>query len=139
MFLAGAALATSALVAACSRNGESASTTTPPTPEPSHWHDEGEAGPQRWGELDPAYATCSTGRMQSPIDIVNPSPSGKTSPTLGYRRAPANVVNNGHRAPKASSGWWPATRWCSARRRSWRSPTPMPTTAVLASPSTGGR
>ncbi|MGH9265038.1 MAG: carbonic anhydrase [Acidimicrobiales bacterium] len=96
-FLAGAALATGALLAACSRNGGSASTTTSPSAtEPPHWHYEGEAGPQRWGELDPAYATCSTGRMQSPIDIVNPSPSGTTSPTLAYRRAPANVVNNGH-------------------------------------------
>ncbi len=34
-----------------------------------HWSYEGEGGPANWGKLRPEYATCSTGKRQSPIDI----------------------------------------------------------------------
>ena len=33
------------------------------------WDYVGKTGPLRWGKLDPAYAACSNGREQSPIDI----------------------------------------------------------------------
>ena len=36
---------------------------------PTHWGYEGEVGPGHWGSLDPAYSACSTGKMQSPVDI----------------------------------------------------------------------
>lgn len=31
----------------------------------------GSTGPDRWGSLSPDYAKCSSGRSQSPINIVN--------------------------------------------------------------------
>src|SRR5215211_5592747 len=39
--------------------------------EATHWTYEGEEGPEFWGELDPAFATCSGGTEQSPIDVVD--------------------------------------------------------------------
>ncbi|XP_006659407.1 dioscorin DB3S-like [Oryza brachyantha] len=57
-------------------------------------------GPENWGRLKPEWATCSTGRMQSPInlgllDLVT------LAPRLGYlnytyQNANASVVNRGH-------------------------------------------
>jgi carbonic anhydrase len=35
-----------------------------------HWTCEGEAGPDKWGGLDPADAPCAAGNQQSPIDIT---------------------------------------------------------------------
>ena len=34
-----------------------------------HWSYEGEGAPGNWSKLDPKYATCATGKRQSPIDI----------------------------------------------------------------------
>lgn len=33
------------------------------------WSYEGDGGPAHWGRLRPEYATCATGRRQSPIDL----------------------------------------------------------------------
>ena len=33
------------------------------------WSYDGEAGPQAWGSLDPAFGQCALGRAQSPIDL----------------------------------------------------------------------
>lgn len=30
-----------------------------------------ERGPEHWGELNPEWATCSTGKLQSPIDLLH--------------------------------------------------------------------
>ncbi|RMG32797.1 MAG: hypothetical protein D6732_12955, partial [Methanobacteriota archaeon] len=35
------------------------------------WTYEGETGPEHWGELDPSYETCGSGKSQSPIDLTN--------------------------------------------------------------------
>jgi len=35
----------------------------------ANWTYEGKTGPEVWGRLDPAYAACSKGHEQSPIDI----------------------------------------------------------------------
>ncbi|HKW35087.1 MAG TPA: hypothetical protein VJN92_18895 [Candidatus Acidoferrum sp.] len=37
-----------------------------------HWTYNGAEGPKHWGNLDPAFATCSTGHHQSPINIGTP-------------------------------------------------------------------
>ena len=45
---------------------------SPPAPHekgPPHWSYEGKEGPEHWGDLDPSFATCKLGRVQSPIDI----------------------------------------------------------------------
>ena len=34
-----------------------------------HWGYMGEEGPDRWGQLSPAYSSCANGRNQSPVDL----------------------------------------------------------------------
>ena len=61
-----------------------------------HWTYEGHDGPQRWSELDPAFATCASGRSQSPIDIGSVQDSGLPPIAFDYRKATVDDVNNGH-------------------------------------------
>ncbi|CAL5005649.1 unnamed protein product [Urochloa decumbens] len=56
-------------------------------------------GPERWGELNPSWATCSKGRSQSPISLF----TDRATPvfSLGhldysYRPTNASIVNRGH-------------------------------------------
>jgi carbonic anhydrase len=59
------------------------------------WDYQGDAGPAHWGELTPAFAVCSTGKMQSPINIAKRIV--KTPPTLSlsYEPAPLRLVDDG--------------------------------------------
>ncbi|XP_076448673.1 carbonic anhydrase-related protein 10-like [Babylonia areolata] len=41
----------------------------PRAPWATWWEYNGEAGPQNWGLINPAWRTCHTGKFQSPIDI----------------------------------------------------------------------
>jgi carbonic anhydrase len=62
-----------------------------------HWSYDGELGPERWGELDIGFATCSSGTQQSPIDIPSHiSPGDFSALTFDYAPAPATLVDNGH-------------------------------------------
>lgn len=49
-----------------------------------------------WGSLSPAYAECSTGQLQSPIDIVDPTVTNDANPKLAYTATTAKVSNSGH-------------------------------------------
>ncbi|XP_051138553.1 alpha carbonic anhydrase 4-like [Andrographis paniculata] len=56
-------------------------------------------GPQNWGNLNPDWILCGTGRSQSPINII--SRQAVVQPSLGelnqhYRPAPAVLKNTGH-------------------------------------------
>lgn len=62
----------------------------------AHWSYSGATGPAHWGSLSPEYALCSTGRSQSPIDIVSPSARDLSNIVFNYQPAPLNIVNNGH-------------------------------------------
>lgn len=62
----------------------------------AHWTYEGEDGPPKWGELDPAYSTCALGREQSPIDIRQAKRAALPRLQFDYHSAPLNIVNNGH-------------------------------------------
>ncbi len=47
----------------------------PPAPPPADpatvpWSYQGETGPQAWGQLHPAFATCAQGQRQSPLHIT---------------------------------------------------------------------
>jgi carbonic anhydrase len=57
---------------------------------------EGAIGPAFWGELSPAFAACSTGRLQSPIDIRDAQPARAPRIRMRYRPTPLVVENNGH-------------------------------------------
>ena len=65
--------------------------------EKSHsWSYSGEHGPEHWGDLDPAFATCKTGLRQSPIDITGAKPSDLPAMKFDYKAAPLHIINNGH-------------------------------------------
>ncbi|KAK9762091.1 hypothetical protein K7432_012502 [Basidiobolus ranarum] len=66
-----------------------------------NWKYGGLSGPQRWGDLDPSFATCKTGRYQSPIDITRTSAKLVENHPLQlkwHKEHLKNVtmVNNGH-------------------------------------------
>lgn len=64
------------------------------------YHEGGEKGPARWGELKEEWKACKTGRMQSPIDMS--SRRVKVIPKRGvvvkreYISGNATVKNRGH-------------------------------------------
>ncbi|MCF6214996.1 MAG: carbonic anhydrase family protein [Emcibacter sp.] len=59
----------------------------------AQWGYTGKGGPEHWGSLSPEFATCSTGKEQSPIDV--PNAEGGAVKT-NYNDTKMNVVNNGH-------------------------------------------
>jgi len=63
-----------------------------------HWSYAGQSGPSHWAELDPAFAACSTGKTQSPIDIRTRDILGQKLPGLvfDYRPGPLHIIDNGH-------------------------------------------
>lgn len=63
----------------------------------THWGYANHDGPEHWGELDPAYGLCRTGRQQSPVDITGAVHDSSIGPLgVAYKRTAVNVVNNGH-------------------------------------------
>ena len=72
-----------------------------------HWGYAGEAGPEHWGEIDPQFEKCKTGKNQSPIDITSAKPEKLASIQFDYKAAPIGIINNGHtiqvNVPKGSS------------------------------------
>lgn len=61
-----------------------------------HWGYASSAGPEHWGALRSEYALCSSGKEQSPINIVNATKAFKRGLDFDYRLSAATVVNNGH-------------------------------------------
>ena len=61
-----------------------------------HWGYGGEFGPKEWGDMEPGFAQCKLGKMQSPIDIRNAKPSALPALDFQYARGGAEIVNNGH-------------------------------------------
>ncbi|KAK2988807.1 hypothetical protein RJ640_004109 [Escallonia rubra] len=63
-------------------------------------YDEGSAkGPGHWGELRSEWSMCNSGRMQSPIDLLNERV--ETVSNLGklnrdYKPSNASLINRGH-------------------------------------------
>lgn len=62
----------------------------------AHWGYDGEVSPEHWGELSEDFAACSTGKHQSPINIMKPHQVTSKHITYHYDIQPENVVNNGH-------------------------------------------
>jgi carbonic anhydrase len=64
---------------------------------PAHWSYAGAEGPDAWASLDHAFATCSTGVRQSPIDLsATSSEEAPANIAFNYARDGATVANNGH-------------------------------------------
>jgi carbonic anhydrase len=71
-----------------------------------HWDYGSEEGPAQWGSLSPDYATCNTGREQSPIDITGAiSGSGlleirrdlkPVNVVISHQESTADLLDNGH-------------------------------------------
>ena len=61
-----------------------------------HWTYSGHGGPAEWGTLSPAFASCSAGREQSPINIPAGAPLSVRSPRFSYAPSGLHIVNNGH-------------------------------------------
>ncbi len=64
--------------------------------EDVHWTYSGEHGPEHWGEISDAFAACSEGHNQSPVDIVDPIKAELAPIAFSYRGSTTSVVNNGH-------------------------------------------
>jgi carbonic anhydrase len=63
---------------------------------PPHWAYQGEEGPAAWGKLDAAFATCSVGHTQSPIDIKGAKSADLPVLKFDYKAVPLNIIDNGH-------------------------------------------
>ena len=63
---------------------------------PPHFSYEGEEGPEHWGELDPSFETCGTGKRQSPIDLTGATIQDLTKIAFHYQPTKIHLVNNGH-------------------------------------------
>lgn len=66
-----------------------------PAAAPPQWGYEGNLGPANWANLDPKYATCGTGRKQSPIDLPAGPPT-LADVTFDYLAIDTQAINNGH-------------------------------------------
>lgn len=64
--------------------------------EGPHWSYQGHGGPAEWGELDPAFATCQLGKLQSPIDIRGAKAADLPAIKFDYKPSPLKVIDNGH-------------------------------------------
>jgi carbonic anhydrase len=64
--------------------------------EHPHWSYRGAKGPSHWGDLEPDYAACKTGKHQTPIDIRDAKPADL--PPIGFNYTPAafRIIDNGH-------------------------------------------
>lgn len=61
-----------------------------------HWSYDGAGAPDKWASLDPANATCATGKRQSPIDIRDGIAVNLESVKFDYQPTAFRVLDNGH-------------------------------------------
>lgn len=62
-----------------------------------HWSYEGDTGPANWAALEDKFATCASGKEQSPVDIVGGHPMGLQPIEFHYAAmSKPTVINNGH-------------------------------------------
>jgi len=64
--------------------------------EKAHWGYSGPEGPEHWGALDPAYATCSQGKNQSPVNLTGMIESSLSPIAINYQSGGNEILNNGH-------------------------------------------
>jgi carbonic anhydrase len=60
------------------------------------WTYEGATGAEHWGDLDPDYAACKSGKQQSPIDIRGAVKADLPALRFEYKSGPLKyLINNG--------------------------------------------
>ena len=64
--------------------------------EHAHWSYSGATGPEHWASEDPAFATCGSGKQQSPIDIEKTSVEPLPPLEFAYQPIPLIVTDTGH-------------------------------------------
>ncbi|MBI1743482.1 carbonic anhydrase family protein [Candidatus Acetothermia bacterium] len=64
----------------------------------AEWGYEGKTGPDFWGSLSPDYALCSSGKAQSPINIVDSVATKQNLRDIVFHYEPTklHLLNNGH-------------------------------------------
>jgi carbonic anhydrase len=60
------------------------------------WSYRGDESPKDWGKLDRAYAACSAGHAQSPIDIRGAKKSDLPRLKFDYKTVRLDIIDNGH-------------------------------------------
>lgn len=75
-----------------------------PAPTDPVWHYEGDEGPEHWGSLSPAFATCGEGRSQSPIDVSTTSRGAAPTVTMRFPAATLRIVHQTHVADGINNG-----------------------------------
>ena len=89
-------LAIGALLSACATQEGHHAAMTHEGGHAAHWGYEGAGAPGNWGRMDEKFASCATGRMQSPIDIEY-ARGGQGQPLrFDYKASASDVQNNGH-------------------------------------------
>ena len=65
---------------------------------PTEWGYEGPKDARHWGQLDPVFKTCGSGKRQSPInlEVAEVEKGGLKPIPFTYKAGPADVLNNGH-------------------------------------------
>jgi len=63
---------------------------------PPHWTYKGHEDPKHWGELSPAFAACSNGHHQSPINITDAKVADLPALKFDYNAVPLSIIDNGH-------------------------------------------
>jgi carbonic anhydrase len=63
----------------------------------TRWSYEGATGAEHWGDLDPNYAACKSGKEQSPIDMRNAEKADLPAMRFEYKSGPLKyLINNGY-------------------------------------------
>lgn len=62
----------------------------------THWGYSGHEGPENWGELATEFATCSSGRNQSPVNLTGMIEGDLPELRINYKAGGNEIINNGH-------------------------------------------
>ena len=76
----------------------------PPAAAAPEWHYEGAEGPEHWGKLSAAFATCGEGRNQSPIDLANAQSATTEELRAHFPLADLRVAHHEHVADGINNG-----------------------------------
>jgi carbonic anhydrase len=94
--IAGARGEGSQITTAAHVSNAAAGTAEPQADSSTKWSYTGANGPAHWGSLDSSYRVCSTGRRQSPINLVHPARGRLPRLRFSHRSSSFALDNNGH-------------------------------------------